>query len=402
MVHKVKIRTQSEKQCPVCESGRIEVFYEALQMPVHVHLLWPEREDALSVPKGDIRLASCAECGHIFNTDFNPDLVKYNEWYESSLHRSSRFQSYSRQIADRLIDRYDLKKKDVIEIGSRQVDFLELICELGENRGIGFYPGSADDPALSTTRQMVTFVHNISSDQYTRYQADLICCSGLLEHIYRPREFVSALRRDIGDKLETVGFVEVPNGLDRLRSRAVWDFAYEDFSCYTPDSLTYLLVNNGFEVIEQGTALDGQVLTADIRPRIEDLTGAMKAERNSLEAIRQEALAFKAFFQEKVDFLRMKVAEWKAAEKKVVLWGSGLKENYFLNALKVDESIMHVVDVNLHHRGLHVAGSGHRIVSPAALRSLRPDVLLLMDPSSESELYPFVTAGERSPEVLII
>ncbi len=402
MVHKVKIRTQSEKQCPVCESSRIEVFYEALQMPVHVQLLWPEREDALSVPKGDIRLALCSECGHIFNTDFNPDLVKYNEWYENSLHRSSRFQSYSRQVADRLIDRYDLKKKDVIEIGSRQADFLELICELGENRGIGFYPGSPDDPALTTTRQMVTFLHNVTGDQYARVQADLICCSGFLEHIYKPREFVSTLRRDIGDKLETIGFVEAPNGLGKLRSREVWNIAYEDFSSFTPSSLTTLFVNYGFEVIEQGTALDGQVITVDIRPRIDDLTSVKKVDANSLEAIRQEAQAFKSFFQEKVEYWNMKLAEWKAAEKKVVLWGSGLKENYFLNALKVDESIMHVVDFNLQNRGLHIAGSGHRVVSPAALRSLHPDVLVLMDPSSESEVYPFTAAGELNPEVLII
>lgn len=400
MMHKVKIRTQSDRNCPVCENSQIEVFFETVQMPVHVHLLWPEREDALSVPKGDIRLAFCPTCGHIFNAAFNPDLVRYNHWYENSLHYASRFQSPARADADRLIERYDLHKKDLIEIGSEQSDFLELICELGENRGIGFFPGFPDDPGLPLTRQRVTFVQNVSTDQYPRYQADLICCRGLLERLYKPREFVSALRRDIGDKHETVGFIEVSNFLRTMKDRAIWDIAYEDFSCFTPASLEFLINNNGFEIIERGYGPNEELLSADIRPRVEDLSVAVQPDQGSLEAVRAAVQAFQAHFDEVSLLWKTRIAEWKAAGKKIVLWGVGPRQSTFLNALKVDDTIQHVVDFNPRHRGLHIAGSGHRIISPVALRNLRPDVLILMDASEESEIRQLVSALDLSPEFL--
>ncbi len=400
MVHKVKIRTQSDRNCPVCDNSRIEVFYEVSQMPVHPNLLWPEREDALSVPKGDIRMAFCPTCGHIFNAAYNPDLIKYNDWYENSLHFSSRFQSNARADADRLVERYDLRKKDLIEIGSERSDFLELLCDLGENRGIGFYPGYPDDPGSSIARQRVTFVQNITTDQYTRYQADLICCRGLLERLYKPREFVGALRRDIGDRRDTIGFIEVSNAVDWLEKRLVWDLEYEAFSCFTPVSLEYLLTRGGFEIVERGSARDGKALTADVRPRVEDRPGLEEPDPGSLDALRALALAFKAHSDEISSRWKARFAEWKAAEKKAVIWGTGPRQNTFLNALKVEDTFLHVVDLDPRKRGLHVAGSGHRVVSPAALRSLRPDAVILMDEEYESEIRQLVTALDLAPEFL--
>lgn len=400
MVHKVKIRTQSDRNCPVCENSRVEIFYEVNQMPVHPGLLWPDREDALSVPKGDLRMAFCPVCGHIFNAAYNPDLIRYNDWYENSLHFSSRFQSYARANADRLIERYDLRKKDLIELGSGRSDFLELLCELGENRGIGFDPGYTDDPGIAPARQRVTFVQNITSDQYTRYQADLICCRGLLERLSRPREFVGALRRDIGDRRETIGFIEASNCIHWLENCLVWDLAYEDFSCFTPVSMDYLFTNNGFDIIERGSARDGEILTLEVRPRVEERPGVVEPDPGSLETLRSSVLAFKAHSEEISRYWKTRLEEWKASEKKAVLWGTGPRQNTFLNALKIEDTFLHVVDLDPRNRGLHVAGSGHRVVSPAALRSLRPDAVIIMDEEYESEVRQLIAAMDLAPEFL--
>lgn len=402
MVHKVKIKTQSEKQCPVCENNQIRIFYEVLQIPVEVNLLWPEREDALSVPKGDIRLAFCQECGHIFNTTFNTDLVKYNDWYENSLHFSSRFQSYSRPVVDRLIQRYDLKKKDVIDIGSGKTEFLELVCELGENRGIGIYPGYLDNLNQSMTQQRVMFLQNISTDQLARYQADLISCRGILERIYRPREFVGAMRRDIGDKRDAIGFIEVPNGLKRLRNRAIWEVNYQDYSYFTPRSLVTLLSNSGFDIIEQGIAKEGLLLTADIRPCVGTRGEVHKQVVDDMSAIQQEIDAFHQYFVDQTQYWKTKLEEWTAAGKKVVLWGVGQREMNFINTLKIDESILHVVDVDLHNRGLHLPGSGHRVISPAALRNLHPDIIMLVGALFESDIHQLVNAMDLNPEFVVV
>lgn len=400
MVHKIKIRSQSDRQCPVCESHQTETFFEALQLPVHVNVLWTEREDAQSVPKGDIKLAFCEQCGHVFNMAFNPDLVKYNEWYENSLHFSSRFQSYARSIADRLIESYDVTRKDIIEIGSGHGDFLELLCELGENRGIGFDPGYPDDPSNTSQRQHVTFVQDIYSEQYARYQADLICCRQTLEHIFKPREFVNMLRRAIGDRRETIGFFEVPNVLFMLRGLSIWDAIYEHYSYFSPTSLTYLFANNGFNVLDQRDAFEGQYLTADVQPSYESSEEIKLPVSANLEALASDVVNFKQNYEEKTAFWQAKLAEIKSDGKKAVIWGAGSKGITFLNALKVGDEIGQVVDINPRKRDMFTAGSGHRIVSPGVLRSVKPDAIIVMNPIYESEIRQQVGAMDLSPEYL--
>jgi len=175
VIHRVRVNPLLQQECPVCGDSRVERFFEIAQVPVHCNLLWPKRDDALSAPRGEIVLGFCHQCGHIYNMSFSPELMHYSEWYENSLHYSSRFQSYARAIAERLIDRYDLHNKEIIEIGSGQGDFLEMLCELGNNRGIGFDPGYVESNRLPAL-QRVTFVQDYYSEQYARYQADLICC----------------------------------------------------------------------------------------------------------------------------------------------------------------------------------------------------------------------------------
>ena len=75
--------------CPVCGSARASVFAEMNQVPVHCNVLWPTREGALAAPRGDVQLAFCKECGHVFNTAFDPSLMEYTQLYENSLHFSS-------------------------------------------------------------------------------------------------------------------------------------------------------------------------------------------------------------------------------------------------------------------------------------------------------------------------
>jgi len=50
------------------------------------------------------------------------------------------FRAWHEGLAQRLIDRYSLRAKKIIEIGCGKGEFLALLCDLGHNRGIGFDP----------------------------------------------------------------------------------------------------------------------------------------------------------------------------------------------------------------------------------------------------------------------
>ena len=72
--------------------------------------------EALAAPRGDIRLAFCEACGMIFNTAFDPTLQEYTSGYEAQQSFSPRFRAFQSDLIERLIDRYDLRDKDVVEI----------------------------------------------------------------------------------------------------------------------------------------------------------------------------------------------------------------------------------------------------------------------------------------------
>ena len=62
--------------CNVCGSDESRDFFALTQIPVQDGLLYPSRPLALEAPVGDIRLAFCPSCGHIFNRSFDPEKLR--------------------------------------------------------------------------------------------------------------------------------------------------------------------------------------------------------------------------------------------------------------------------------------------------------------------------------------
>ena len=131
--------------CPVCDSKNIDIFIEIPDIPVYCNLLFSSRREAINASRSDIRLGFCNNCTHVYNYAFDPDLMDYTLEYENSLQFSPRFQEYATQLAADLVKRHQLYNKDIIEIGCGDGDFLALLCELGNNRGLGFDPSHVPD-----------------------------------------------------------------------------------------------------------------------------------------------------------------------------------------------------------------------------------------------------------------
>ena len=121
------------------------------------------------------------------------------------------FNSFHKALAERMIERYDLHEKDIIEIGCGKGEFLVMLCELGNNRGTGFDPGFVDDRIDSSAADRIEFVTDFYSEKYASYQGDFLCCKMTLEHIHPTADFIKTVRRSIGDRLDTVIFFQIPD-----------------------------------------------------------------------------------------------------------------------------------------------------------------------------------------------
>ena len=374
-----------EDNCPVCDAAHVTVLVDIQQVPIHCNLIWQTREEAQQAPRGDIRLGFCQECSHIFNLAFKPELMEYNQAYENSLHFSPRFQSYAESLARHLIDRYQLYDKDIIELGCGQGDFLRLLCEFGNNRGVGFDPSYMPEQNSEAATQQITFIQDFYSERYTNYKADLMCCRHVLEHIQHPRDFLSNVRRSIGDRPGTVVFFEVPNVLFTLRDLGIWDLIYEHCSYFSPGSLAQLFRSSGFEVQDLSQTYAGQFLCIEARPG-EGSIDVKALRSDDFTTIAADVTAFAGKYRSKVESWGQNLAHMTQTGRRVVIWGSGSKGVTFLNVLKTQDQIEYVVDINPRKQGMYVAGTGQQIVSPEFLRTYRPDMILIMNSIYQDEI----------------
>jgi len=379
----------TENACPVCTSADASVFFEILDVPIHIGLQWSSQDAARHCPRGDIKLAFCRVCGVITNLVFEPARLEYKQAYENPLHFSPFFQEYARSVASRLIKQYNLHNKDVIEIGCGKGDFLLLLCELGDNRGVGFDPSYESQPNDSDVAGQITFIRDFYSERYARYRADLICCRYVLEHIHNSTDFLNMLRRMIGEHSDTVVFFEVPNVLFILRDLSIWDIIYEHCSYFSAGSLAYIFTLCGFDVYGIDKAYQGQYLTIEAVP-VKDGAQSSVDSWNSIKEMTSYVTHFADNYRNELKKWQHKLKRIERVDQRAVVWGAGAKGVSFLNMLKIKDQIEYIVDINPYKQGKYIAGTGQQIVAPEFLPDYQPDVVIVMNPIYKTEIQQTV------------
>lgn len=388
--------------CPSCESPRMSVFYEVSRVPVNSVLLVTSQEEALGFQTGDLTLAVCPECGFISNISFDERLTQYTARYEATQGYSPTFNKFHRALAQDLIDRYDLRDKEIIEIGCDKGDFITMLCEMGINRGVGFDPAYVPGRHPTEIEDQLTFIADFYSEKYTDYHADFVCCKMTLEHVPNTAKFVSTVRRSVGDNPDTIVFFQIPNARYVLCDVAFWDIYYEHCSYFTKGSLARLFRRCGFDIIDLWTAYDDQYLMIEARPSTAPDPTPLPGEESPAETLADVAY-FVEHYEAKRDEWRLALKEMKSNGRKVVLWGGGSKGVAFLTTLDLSlDDISYAVDINPNKTGTFMAGTGQEIVAPEYLKTYRPDVVIIMNPVYHQEISDDLAAMGLSPTILTV
>ncbi len=233
--------------CPICGSTRQTDFFEVRGVPVHVGILCDNREEARRAGSGDVILAYCHGCGFVHNRIFDPSKVSYDPGYETSLVHSKVFLSFLEGVAKRLIERFDLHQKTVLEIGCGGGEFLHMLCELGDNDGIGIDPSIRREGVEPVGRQKIRLIRDYFSEAHTDLAADFVCCLSVLEHVPNPAATIRNVRKLVGDRDAGVYF-EVFNAFNAFRNCETWSILYEQCNYFGVDSFRALFERCGFRV----------------------------------------------------------------------------------------------------------------------------------------------------------
>lgn len=370
--------------CPTCKSGRTELFHEVENVPTNSCILFETREEALNCNKGSIALRFCHGCGFIYNASFKQELTEYSGRYEETQGFSPTFSRFHRNLAEEMIERHGLSGRDVMEIGCGKGEFLVLLSQLGENRGVGVDPSALPERLEGVPgAERVTLIPEYFEPRHCQVQPDFLCCKMTLEHITQTSEFIETIRAGLDESRQTVVFFQVPEADRIIRHCAFEDIYHEHCSYFTESSLRHLFERSGFKVTRTAIEYDDQYLTIEAVPSSgNSATGTRAAIDELADLVRSFAERLELHKQH----WREKVQQAKSEGKTVVLWGSGSKAVSFLTSLGIADQVDFVTDINPNRHNHYMPGTGQLIVPPEQLVKIQPGLVIVMNRIYEGEI----------------
>jgi len=389
-------------RCNCCGGTDVRSFYRIEDVPAHSCLMLSSREEALAFPRGDIELGFCGRCGFIGNVRFDPALERYSAAYEETQAYSPRFLRFLDEVWDDQIARFELGPgMAALEIGCGKGEYLVGLCERSGCGGIGLDPGYRPERTRSSAAARITFIRDFYGPKYAHLHADYVCCRHTLEHIAPALDFVRLVRQTIGDRRHVNVFFELPDMERVLQQGAFWDIYYEHCSYFTRGSLARLFRSAAFDVHRLYKAYDDQYLMLEAQPAARP-TDALLPQENDLATITSLVAGFERQVRERLQSLSDKLARHRDRGHRLAIWGSGSKCVSLISSLDLGAEPVAVVDINPHKHGKFLAGSGLEIVSPDALRSLRPEVVLVMNSIYSDEIRHDLAARSLHPELIAL
>lgn len=373
----------TQHSCPNCLGRDMRVLYRTGDVPVHSCLMLDDAEAARAFPRRPIELGFCPDCGVVANVVFDATMHEYADRYEDQQGYSSRFREFQSGLIRRLTDVYGVRDQSVVDIGCGKGDFLEELCREGRNRGVGIDPRC--NPDLNDPTNGIEFIREAFPGRCGLLNCGLLCCRHTLEHVRCPHEFMADVRRALADSHDAIVFFEVPDATRIWRERAFWDVYYEHCSYFTPGSLARLFRDTRFAILELSRVFDEQYLTIVARP-VDRGDGSRLAIEETPEQVNVWLEAFTKSVSATVMAWQSRLAEWKAAARRVAVWGAGSKCVAFLSTLGHAEWVDAVVDINPRQQGKYLPGFGKRIMPPESLRVRPVEVVIAMNPVYRNEI----------------
>ncbi len=386
------------QNCPCCGSDQITGFFTIKNAPIFSLVTVKSKEEALKVPRKDIELGFCNQCGFIFNRLFDTTIDYFTGGYEDQQGFSKTFMEYLTGISNELIEKYDLKGKTTLEIGCGKGDFINLLTELNQGQGIGI------DPAYEEGRQVnpnLTFYKEFYNEKHGDLKASMISCRHTLEHIHNTYEFLSLIRKSLDNSPSTILFFEIPQISRILDIQAFWDIYYEHCSYFSAGSLARLFRSAGYEILDLRLVYSDQYLVIEAKPANETSTTEFEIEE-TIEEQQARIESFKTKIEEQLNDWRNKLNMLKENGKKVVVWGGGSKSVGFLTNFADIDAIDYVVDINPHMEGNFIPGIGKQYKQPSFLKDYNPDAVIIMNGVYKEEITKSLHEMGVYPEIFAL
>ena len=350
--------------CPVCTSVDLERTVERSQIPAMQNYVYRTADHAHEAKIGQLVLTVCRECGFAFNGDFLPELLDYDQGYDNSV-PSSVMGEYYATLSRHLNASYLHDEGLIVDVGCGKGTFLQTLTQLFPRvRGLGIDP-SYEGP-LRDASGSLRFIREIFAENQLTERPSLVICRHVLEHMFRPVDFLSSLHAASQAYPGVPFFVEVPDLGWIIQNHAFWDFCYEHCNYFTPGSLANAMSLAGFRTVQSRIAFGDQYiwLEATREATHHQLPFSASDALSLIHRVQQYAEAERNLIgQAQARLTQLKQEGWQIA-----LWGMATKGVLFSNLVDPECTLFdHCIDINRNKQGCFVPVTGHLIESPDVL-----------------------------------
>ena len=370
------------RTCDACAEATLAPFADLGDIPVLCGVHWAYPEAAEASPVGRMVLAYCPSCAYVRNVAFDPAVMVYDTTMDTNLHHSPAFQAFSADLVKHLADRYPLSGKRVLDVGCGQGEFLRELCHTAGCAGVGYdamYAGPEGPDASGAEFHSGYAPRGAGLPEF-----DMVTSRHWFEHIDDPYEFLVDLRQRAGTR-PVYGYLEVPDACYDL-STAGWEVIYPHVSYFDAYSLVRIVQRAGWRVEDTGTLFGGMF-------RFIEMSANVDGDRKGTEPVpgpadRARQLAAVATFRERHEAeraaWRQRIGELVERGARPVLWGAGSRGVQFLTF--ADQRLAAVVDVNPRKWGRYLPVTAHRVDPPETLSTLKPQAVIITNPSYRNEI----------------
>lgn len=222
----------------------MELIYRQAGLPVFQNKVYPTPEAAKLAVTGDVELVQCSRTGLVYNSTFEPALLKYDKDYQNEQACSPAFNLHLEEVLEKLMKNFSTEEVGV-EIGCGKGYFLEMLINAGAN--VAGY-----DPTYEGSNPRV--LKKYFGEDEIREVPDYVVLRHVLEHISSPWTFLERLVSQC--KRTTKIYIEVPCFDWIVDNNSFYDIFYEHVNYFTLDVLKQAFSS----VIACGKFFGGQYL----------------------------------------------------------------------------------------------------------------------------------------------